>query len=239
MAPGDVHFAFLVLEDHPYGREMLSQLLGAGFVPRLVIEERSEVARVERDKFLERMKGLPIADPMDVLLDGQPTLREYVSTHNAPACAEHLQRDPPDLIVLGGTRILEPHVFEAATVGTLNAHPGLLPEVRGSASVAWAIELDQPIGCTCHFIEAGIDTGPIVSRRTIDVHRGDTYEKLCHATAVLSGALMTEALQAYAAGTLSGEPQPDGAPAHRNMAPEGVERIKAKLADGTYAHFVD
>ena len=239
MAPGDVHFAFLVLEDHPYGREMLAQLLDAGFVPRLVIEERSDVAKIEREKFLERMRGFAIADPIDVLLDGKPTLREYADSHNAPACIEHLQRDPPDLIVLGGTRILEPRVFEIAKVGTLNAHPGLLPEVRGSASVAWAIELDQPIGCTCHFIEAGIDTGPIVSRRTIAVHRGDTYEKLCHATAVLSGTLMTEALQAFAKRTLRGEPQPVGSPARRNMPPEGVERIKRKLADGRYAHFVD
>ena len=234
-----MRFAFLVLEDHPYGREMLRQLLAAGFVPELVIEERGEIADVEREKFLVRMQGFAIAPPMDELLAGHPARRAHVDNHNDVACGELLQALQPELIVLGGTRILKPHIFEHATVGTLNAHPGLLPEVRGSASVAWAIELDVPIGCTCHFIEAGIDTGPIVGRRTIEVRRGDTYEKLCHATAVLSATLMTEALQAHAAGTLRGTPQEGGGKALRNMPDEGVERVKRKLAEERYAHFVD
>ena len=110
-----------------------TQYLAGPTVGRLMAELGAEVIKIEIAPGGDPSRGLPIADPMDVLLDGQPTLREYVSTHNAPACAEHLQRDPPDLIVLGGTRILEPHVFEVATVGTLNlrrsrrrrARPGL------------------------------------------------------------------------------------------------------------------
>jgi methionyl-tRNA formyltransferase len=218
---------------------MLRQLLAAGFVPELVIEEHGEIAGVEREKFLVRMLGFPIAPTMDALLAGHATRRARVDNHNDEACARLLAHLRPELIVLGGTRILAPHIFEHATVGTLNAHPGLLPEVRGSASVAWAIELDVPIGCTCHFIAAGIDTGPIVARRTIPVRRGDTYEKLCHKTAVLSATLMTEALQAHAAGALRGTPQPGGGKALRNMADDGVERVKRKLAEGRYAHFVD
>ena len=239
MADAMVQFAFLVLEEHPYGREMLSQLVGAGFVPALVLEERSAVADEEREKFLERMRGLAIAPSMAEILRGHDVRREIVGNHNDDACNRALASARPELIVLGGTRILKPRIFEHATHGTLNAHPGLLPEVRGSASVAWAIELDIPIGCTCHFIEAGIDTGPIVSRREIPVRRGATYEQLCHATAVLSGTLMTEALAAFASGTLQATPQPPGAAAHRNMPPDRVDAVKRKLAEGRYAHYVD
>lgn len=239
MAPDEVRFAFLVLEDHPYGREMLSQLVRAGFVPQLVIEERSRVAEVEREKFLQRMRGFSIAPPVDTLLAGRDTQRVLVENHNDVACGEHLTALAPDLIVLGGTRILKPHVFAPARVGTLNSHPGLLPEVRGSASVAWAIALDRRVGCTCHFIEAGIDTGPIVGRRAIEVRRGDTYEHLCHTTTVLSGTLMTEALQAYASDDLQSTPQAAGDAAKRNMDDEGVRAVREKLAAGTYAHLVD
>ncbi len=238
MAPADVRFAFLALQDHPYAREMLGQLLAAGFVPAVVVEEASDVAAVEKQKFLERMRGFSIAPAMDALLEGRDVDRLDVGNHNDDATRERLQAESPDLIVLGGTRILEPHAFASARVGTLNAHPGLLPEVRGSASVAWAVHLDLPIGCTCHFIEAGIDTGPIVGRREIAVRRGDTYEKLCHATTVLSGTLMTEALQAFARGELVSTPQPQGGKAHRNMAKDAVQRVKDKLASGRYAHFV-
>ena len=128
--------------------------------------------------------------------------------HNQAACEALLREAAPELIVLGGTRILKPNIFRLAPAGTLNSHPGLLPEVRGSASVAWSIYHDVPIGCSCHFIEEGIDVGPIVGRRMIPVHPGQTYEQLVHATDVLSGTLMVEALRAFAAGTLRGTVQP-------------------------------
>ncbi len=230
-------WAFLVLDEHPYGRAMLQELLAGGFQPDLCIVERSSIAEVEREKFLVRMAGFPIAPPFEALAAG---LRcEVVPNHNHERCAELLRGLAPDLIVLGGTRILKPHVFAPARHGALNSHPGLLPEVRGSASVAWAIERDEHVGCTCHFIEAGIDTGPIVGRREIAVHRGDSYEKLCHATVALSAELMRGALEAFRDGTLVATPQGAGAPAHKNMPDDQVEGVKRKLAEGRYAHFVD
>ncbi|MCA9626674.1 MAG: hypothetical protein KC766_03360 [Myxococcales bacterium] len=230
-------WAFLVLDEHPYGRAMLEELLIGGFRPALCVVEKSRVADVERDKFLVRMAGFPIAPTFASLSAGIPC--EVVESHNDARCAELLQRLSPDLIVLGGTRILKPHVFAPARQGALNSHPGLLPEVRGSASVAWAIERDERVGCTCHFIEAGIDTGPIVGRREIPVHRGDSYEKLCHATVTLSAKLMREALEAFRDGSLRATPQGQGAPAHKNMPDDQVARVKQKLAAGRYAHFVD
>lgn len=237
--PANFRWAFLVLEEHPYGRRMMQELLEGGFTPDLVVEERSEIADVEREKFLVRMEGHPIAPRLDELLRGRGVRREQVKSHNHADCVALLTELAPDLIVLGGTRILKPRVFAPAARGTLNAHPGLLPEVRGSASVAWAIHLDEPVGCTCHFIDAGIDTGPIVSRRRIEVRRGDSYEKLCHATVDLSAVLMREALEALRDDRLEATPQGEGRPALKNMPDEGVEEVRRKLAEGRYAHFAD
>lgn len=234
-----VDFAFLVLEEHPYGREMLRQLLEADYVPRLLLEERSRVSDVEREKFNERVAGFPLPPSFDELLGGRDVPRVKVPHHNGPESRDALLEVAPRLLVLGGTRILKPEIFEIAPDGCLNSHPGLLPEVRGSASVAWAIHRDLPVGCTCHFIERDIDTGPIVGRREIPVRRGDTYEKLCWETIVLAGTLMREALQALDAGTLEPRPQGEGGETHRNMPDEMVDEVKRKLAEGRYAGFAD
>ena len=235
-------YVFMVLEDHPYGREMLRALLGAGLVPLAVIEERSEIAKQEAAKFNTRMAGLELAPGFDELLAnharGCEVERALVPSHNAKACVELLRGFSPALLVLGGTRILRERIFGLAS-HALNAHPGLLPEVRGSASVAWAIETDIAIGCTCHFIDAGVDTGAIVSRELIPVHRGDSYELLCWKTTQLSAALMTAAVRAYFDGSIRSTPQAREGATYRNMPDEGVARVKLKLARGEYAHFVD
>jgi methionyl-tRNA formyltransferase len=234
-----IRYAFLVLEEHPYGREMLRSLLAAELLPLAVIEERSEVAAEEARKFAERMAGFELAPTITELLSGHPEVRRIVVPHhNQEPCAGALRALAPDLLVLGGTRILRSHIFALAK-HTLNAHPGLLPELRGSASVAWAIATDQKVGCTCHFIDAGVDTGPIVSRREIPVHRADSYERLCWATARLSAELMTDAVRAYAGGSLESYPQGPGGTTYRNMPAEDVEQVKRKLAEGRYAHFID
>ena len=48
-------FAFLLLKEHPYGREMLMHILSEGFIPSIIIEEYSEIADEEREKFLKRI----------------------------------------------------------------------------------------------------------------------------------------------------------------------------------------
>ena len=229
-------FAFLVLEEHPYGREMLARLLEVGAAPALMIEESSSVAEVERAKFQERMQGFELAPGFEELLRGRELQRRVVASHNSEECQALLAASQTSLLVLGGTGILKPRIFEYARDGCLNAHPGLLPEVRGSASVAWAIERDLPIGCTCHFIDAAIDQGPIVSRQEIRVEPADTYESLCWKTTRLSAKLMSAAVQAWIAGELRSTPQPAGGETHRNMPEEGVLAVKRKLTEGRYLH---
>jgi folate-dependent phosphoribosylglycinamide formyltransferase PurN len=102
--------------------------------------------------------------------------------------------------------------------------------------VAWSIYHDVPIGCTCHFIEEGIDVGPIVGRREIPVRRGQTYEQLVHATNVLSGTLMVEAVRAFAAGTRGHGPA-RGGQTYKVIPPELLKVVREKLAGGTYKHF--
>ena len=106
-----LRFAFLVLEEHPYGREMLRILLERGLLPGLIIEEVSEVATKERQKFLTRIAGQPVPPQLAELVSGSDIPCQAVDNHNSPSCREKLRAYGPDLVVLGGTGILRPRVL--------------------------------------------------------------------------------------------------------------------------------
>ena len=62
-------FAYLLLKEHPYGREMLKQLISENFIPKIIISEVSEIADEEREKFLKRIEGNEIAESIESQID--------------------------------------------------------------------------------------------------------------------------------------------------------------------------
>ena len=233
-------FLFMVLDEHPWGREMLARLLEAGHVPELVVIEASPIAEAERHKFLARLGDHPAATALSVQLAEADLASVTVPAHTDRHCLDPVRDADPDLMVLGGTRILHGELLRVAPDGVLNSHPGLLPECRGSASPAWSVYHDIPIGSSCHFCTSEIDAGDLVGRRRIEVRRGMTYEDLCHLTLVEAARLMVEALTAWRDGRLEALRRTQGPSPHptfRNMPQELLEVVRAKLREGTYAHF--
>ena len=237
------HYVFMAIREHPWGREMLARLLDAGFAPALIIEEDSDVGEVEREKFEYRIGAHPVGPPMadQALERGIPVVT--VPIHDDEHCMGYIEETEPELIVFGGTRIIRGAILEYgdARGGVLNAHPGLLPECRGSASPAWSVYHDIPIGASCHFCSTTIDAGDLAGRREIPVRRGATYQDLCHATLVEAARLMAEAVAAYADGRLDELRTSQGDsewPTFRYDAE--IERAAiAKLERGEYGHYVD
>jgi methionyl-tRNA formyltransferase len=235
-----LQFAFLVLEEHPWGREMLRILLENGFAPSIIIQEVSRVGDEERDKFLKRIEGQPVPPRLNQLVTGKNIPVYCVGNHNDAACAELLTADRPDVLVLGGTRIIKSHLLEIPRRATVNCHPGLLPWLRGSASVGWALFKDLPQGATAHFIDPGIDTGDIIIRRQLPVHRGHTYESLCSQVAILAGQLMAETVRHFAEGEPPRVPQERDVGETFTVIPEDLlEEGKRRLAEGRYSHYAD
>jgi len=235
-----LHFAFLVLEEHPYGREMLRILLENHLVPSVIIQEVSAVGDVEREKFLTRMAGQPLAPRLTQLVTGKKIPVFCVANHNDDTCKELLAADKPDVLALGGTRIIKPKILETPRRATVNAHPGLLPMLRGSASVGWALYKDLPEGATAHFIDPGIDTGDIIVKRQLPVYHHDTYESLNYRIALLSGELMAESLTLLANGEAPREPQdPNLGETFKVIPDDLLEEGKRRLSEGRYSHFAD
>ncbi len=232
--------AFLVLEEHPYGREMLRVLLENDLAPDLIIQEVSRVGDEERRKFLERIAGQPAPPRVTELIAGRKIPVYCVHNHNDQFCQELLRDCQPELLVLGGTRIIKPAILDIPTQGTVNSHPGLLPWLRGSASVGWALYKDLPQGATTHFVSPGIDVGDIIVSRQLPVYHADTYESLNYRIAILAGQLMAEALQAIQSGNLNLTPQdPDRGETLKVIPDELLDEGKRRLAEGRYSHFAD
>ncbi|HJL64795.1 MAG TPA: formyltransferase family protein [Candidatus Thalassarchaeaceae archaeon] len=240
-------FAYLLLKEHPYGREMLRQILSEGFIPTIVITEDSVIGDEEREKFLKRIEGNDIAPTIEAQLSelssqGIDVPHIEVPIHNSEEVMPHIRDLPLDLIVFGGTRIIRGEILDHPSDGVVNSHPGLLPDCRGSASPAWSVYHDIPIGSSTHFCDNGIDTGELLLRREVPVKRGMNYEDLCYETLVLAGVLMKEALMAYEEGRWDDMRHPQGHsdnPTFRNASDEVLEVVYEKLAKQTYAHYVD
>jgi len=234
-------FAFLVMQEHPYGCEMLEQLLSRGLSPDLIVEEESGVAAEERSKFLDRIAGHRLAPSIASQAARAGVEIATVPAHTDEHCLELLEASSPRLLVLGGTRILRDRMLSSPPDGVLNSHPGLLPECRGSASPAWSVYHDIPVGSSCHLCTPGIDEGDLVGRREVPVRRGDRYEDICYRTLVMAGTLMGEALEAWTNGRLEEIRSPQGESPHptfRNMPDELLAVVHRKLREETYRHYV-
>ncbi|MGZ4974743.1 MAG: phosphoribosylglycinamide formyltransferase [Limisphaerales bacterium] len=91
-----------------------------------------------------------------------------------------LQDAKVDLVVLAGfMRILKGEFLRVFKDRVINIHPSLLPSFPGLE--AWKQALDYGVkftGVTVHFVDQGIDTGPIIAQETVPILQGDTAETL-------------------------------------------------------------
>ncbi len=102
-------------------------------------------------------------------------LREVANVYGFPAATCHDQNSPqavaqlkqwsPDVAIFTGGNILRSEILKVPRLGVVNSHLARLPEIRGMSSPEWSILCDVPLGITIHFMDNGIDTGPILLRR--------------------------------------------------------------------------
>jgi phosphoribosylglycinamide formyltransferase-1 len=93
---------------------------------------------------------------------------------------EELQTHQVDLVCLAGfMRLLSASVIRAFPNRVLNIHPSLLPAFTGLDAQRQALEYGVRIaGCTVHFVDEFLDSGPIVIQSAVPVLEGDTVESL-------------------------------------------------------------
>ncbi|HXF86171.1 MAG TPA: methionyl-tRNA formyltransferase [Anaerolineales bacterium] len=128
-----------------------------------------------------------------------------------PEAMEQLQKWNPDLIVVAAFgQILKPEVLTLPRFGCLNVHASLLPRWRGAAPIHAAIlHGDEETGVTIMKMDEGLDTGPILAKRSIRLTRDDTTGSVTQTLSHLGATLLIEILPDYLSGKLQPIPQPD------------------------------
>lgn len=128
-----------------------------------------------------------------------------------PEAIEQLRAWSPDLIVVAAFgQILKKDVLELPRFGCINVHASLLPRWRGAAPINAAILAgDEETGVTIMQMDAGLDTGPMLAKRSIRLTRDDTAGSVFRALSTLGADLLIKTLPEYLAGKLVPQPQPE------------------------------
>ena len=143
----------------------------SGFIPaeiKLVISDNKNAVALKRAE-AARIENIFI-DP-----DKFNTKSEYEKN-----LIELLKKYKIDLIVLAGfMRILTPTLINQYKNKIINIHPSLLPAFKGLNAQKQAIDYGVKYsGCTVHFVDAGVDTGPIIEQAVVKVDENDSAEDL-------------------------------------------------------------
>lgn len=87
------------------------------------------------------------------------------------ALLNRVRESAPDWIVTAGfMRILAPSFVDAFPERIINSHPALLPAFPGAHAVQAALDAGVPVtGCTVHFVDQGVDTGPVIAQREVAI----------------------------------------------------------------------
>lgn len=146
-------------------------------------------------KQLARANGLPIYQP--------DTLRSAAAQAELAALA-------PDLIVVAAYGLILPQaVLDLPRFGCVNVHGSLLPRHRGAAPIAAAILAgDAEAGISIMLMDAGVDTGPVLSTAALPIAADDTTGSLTGKLAALGADLLANTLPRWLRGEIAPQPQP-------------------------------
>ena len=223
-----------------FARAALERLHAAGFSIALVLTQPDRPAgrgmklQASPVKRLAQERGLPVAQPRSLRLDGK-------YPEDAAAAQAAIQAARADVMVVAAYGLILPQwVLEALSaagasgggagagasdggamgLGCLNIHASLLPRWRGAAPIHRAIEAgDHETGVTIMQMDAGLDTGDMLLAERVAIDPHDTTGSLHDKLAAVGGRLIVQALRQAVDGGLTPVPQPE--------------------AGATYAHKID
>lgn len=117
---------------------------------------------------------------------------------------QELQKHGVELVCLAGfMRIITPRLLRAFPCRVLNIHPALLPAFPGLHVQKAAIEHGVKFsGCTVHFVDGGMDTGPIIIQAVVPILDNDTEDSLSERILTQEHKIYSRAIHLYAEGRL-------------------------------------
>ncbi len=120
------------------------------------------------------------------------------------AIADAITASAADLIVLAGyMRMLTPALLERFPWSVINLHPALLPAFPGTDGIRDALEYGVKItGVTVHFVDEGMDTGPIIRQESLAVHEDEGRVSLGERIHALEHRVLPRVVELFATGKI-------------------------------------
>ena len=233
---GRTPVGLLSTRSHPTLPYLLDRLAAAsGIEPVLILDEKDFSAK-DAAIFAERTGG---AFPRRAPEASVPRFRTAsVGSHNGDDCLAFVRESKLALLVNAGTpRRIGRALIDATPAGVLNVHPGILPKYRGATCCEWAIYHGDRVGVTAHFMDEGLDSGPILFSRTLKVAPGDSYRDVRVGLYGLALDVVVEAVREIIARGLRASalpPQPL-ADVFKPIPDDLLAEVKRKLSAGEYA----
>ncbi len=149
--------------------------------------------------------------PLNSKLWRGPTMREaadatgieyVVAPHASDRAADLLRNLAPDIVLVGGARILPKSFLDAARGRVVNLHPARLPDIRGLDSLQWSVLRDVPPGVTAHWIDERVDAGRLILWRRLEMAPTATIEDIAEALLGLQVAMLPDVIEAVGGGDL-------------------------------------
>lgn len=140
----------------------------------------------------------------------RPELLRLAPHVNHPAVLALARQLRPDLIAVFGTSLIRGELLREGRLGIVNLHGGLSPWYRGADCTFWALFNGEPenVGCTLHWIDAGIDTGGLIAHVRPPVRPDDDELRLFWRAVQASAGVYAELLKRLAVGERFGQRQP-------------------------------
>jgi phosphoribosylglycinamide formyltransferase-1 len=164
--------------------------------PRIVISSKPDAAGL---KVASEKHGVPIEVIPAQGLKGWDYDRKLVDS-----LKRHGVVPESGLVCLAGfMRIISPEFVRAFRMRILNIHPALLPSFPGLHAQRQALEYGAKItGCTVHFVDEGVDSGPVILQKAVSVLEDDTEETLSDRILLQEHELYPEAIRLVAEGRI-------------------------------------
>ena len=124
------------------------------------------------------------------------------------ALADWLIERGTRLVVLAGyMELLSPKFLARFPRSVINVHPSLLPAFPGLKAIEQALAYGVKVfGVTVHFVDEGVDSGPVILQRAVELPGAREHDEVLRALRPLEHGLLAEAVRLYASGALSADP---------------------------------
>jgi folate-dependent phosphoribosylglycinamide formyltransferase PurN len=225
------------------------------FVANTLATQLDVVGVWQEQKSFEPMKYAASAED-EVVIAGHFTARDeaednYFADHdvvraparrlpprgcNDPAEIEAMRRLAPDVVLVFGTSLLSQSLIDAFAGNVINIHLGLSPYYRGAGTNFWPLVNREPeyCGATIHFLDAGVDSGPILAHVRPDIAAGDGPHDIGNKTIVAAVDALASVASAHVTLPLRGLSQEGGGRLYKraDFSADAVRRLYANFETG-------